>query len=97
MIIRVFRAQVRPGAQQQFEKFFLNQALPNVRAQPGLVSVMVGTPHETTPNEFLMITVWKDLDALKGFTGEKWQAPVIDPEEFDLLQLTFLHHYEAAI
>ncbi len=58
MIIRVFRARVHPGKQQQFEQFFLNKALPNVRAQPGLVSVMVGKPSEVTPNEFLIAALF---------------------------------------
>jgi quinol monooxygenase YgiN len=94
MIIRVFRARVRDGKQQQFEKFFLSKALANVRAHPGLVSVTVGKPLEVAPNDFLMITVWRDVEALKSFTGEHWQEPVIDPEEVDLLSEVFAHHYE---
>jgi len=40
-----------------------------------------------------VISTWKDLDGLKGFTGEGWQEAVIDPAEKDLLAETFLHHY----
>ena len=96
MIIRVFRARIHAGKGQQFEQFFLNKALPTVRARPGLVSVMVGKPLEVTPDEFLMVTVWQDLDALKGFAGENWQNAVIDPDEVDLLTETFVYHYEDA-
>ena len=95
MIIRVFRALVHPGMQQDFEQFFMNKALPNIQAQSGLVSVMVGRPLVTSPTEFLMITVWRDVNALKGFAGEQWQNPVIDPDEVHLLKETFVHHYEA--
>ena len=96
MIIRVFRAYVHAGKQQEFEEFFLNKALSNIRAQPGLVSVMVGKPLADTPTEFLVVTVWRDLESLKGFAGENWQNPVIDPDEVDLLSKTFVHHYESA-
>ena len=95
MIIRVFRAIVHPGKQREFEQFFLNKALPKIKAQPGLVSVMVGKPIESSPAEFLMTTVWQDVNALKGFAGEQWQNAVIDPDEVHLLKETFVHHYEA--
>jgi hypothetical protein len=55
---------------------------------------MVGKPSDVTPNEFLMVMVWQDLNALKGFAGETWQNPVIDPDEADLLSETFVHHFE---
>jgi heme-degrading monooxygenase HmoA len=96
MIIRVFRAVVHPGRQPEFERFFLNKALPKLKAQPGVVSVTVGKPLAVSPNEFMMTTVWRDLDALKGFAGENWQNAVIDPDEAHLLKETFVHHYEAA-
>ena len=95
MIVRVFRAIVHPGKQREFEQFFLNKALPKIEAQPGLVSVMVGKPIESSPAEFLMTTVWQDVNALKGFAGEQWQNAVIDPDEVHLLKETFVHHYEA--
>jgi quinol monooxygenase YgiN len=96
MIIRVFRAVVHSGKVNEFQRFFLNKALPTIKAQPGLVSVMVGTPIETSPTEFLMVMVWQDVNALKGFAGEHWQNAVIDPDEVHLLKETFVHHYEAA-
>ena len=95
MLIRVFRAVVRPGQQAEFERFFLNKALPMVKARPGLVSVLVGTPNAASPEEFLMTSVWQDLDTLKGFAGEHWQSAVIDPDEAHLLKETFVYHYEA--
>jgi len=93
MIIRVFRARVHDGMQQDFEKFIREHAIPKLRKQSGILSIQLGTPMENTPNEFLVISTWKDLDALKGFTGEQWQEAVIDPAEKDLLAETFLHHY----
>ena len=96
MLIRVFRAVVHPGQQAEFERFFLNKALPMVKTQRGLVSVMVGTPNAVSPEEFLMISSWQDLDALKGFAGEHWQNAVIDPDEAHLLKESFAYHYEAA-
>ena len=40
--------------------------------------------------------VWRDLNALKGFTGENWQEAVIHPDEVHLLKKTHVHHYDLA-
>jgi len=96
MILRIFRAIVHDGRQGEFEAFILDKALPLTRAQDGLVSVAVGLPRSESPNEFSMLTVWRDLAALKGFTGDSWRETVVLPEEAHLLRETHLHHYEVA-
>ncbi len=96
MILRFFRAIVHEGKQNEFRRFFLGTALPNVRSQPGLVSVSVGLPSDGSSTEFSMVMVWRDLDALKGFTGENSQAAVIHPDEADLLKETHVYHYDLA-
>jgi hypothetical protein len=94
MILRFFRAIVLDEQQDEFKAFFLGKALPNVRAQKGLISAWVGLPHPSSPNEFSMVMLWRDLDALKGFTGDKWQNAVIGPAEKHLLAETHVYHYE---
>jgi hypothetical protein len=94
MILRFFRAIVHEGQQSDFRRFFLGTALPFVRSHAGLESVSVGLPHETSPNEFSMVMVWRDLAALKGFAGENWRQAVIHPDEAHLLKETHVHHYE---
>ena len=43
-----------------------------------------------------MLTVWRDLNALKEFAGENWREAVIHPDEAHLLKETHVHHYELA-
>ncbi len=97
MILRVFRAIVHEGKQAEFAEFFLGTALPMVRSQAGLESVSVGLPHDASPTEFSMVMVWRDLESLKGFSGESWQQAVIHPDEEHLLKETFVHHYDLAV
>jgi hypothetical protein len=96
MILRLFRVIVHEGQQSNFRRFFLGTALPFVHSHAGLESVSVGLPHETSPNEFSMVMVWRDLEALKGFAGENWREAVIHPDEAHLLKETHVHHYELA-
>jgi quinol monooxygenase YgiN len=95
VIIRFFRAIVHEGREDAFRELFVGTLLPMIRAQEGLLSASVGLPHESAPREFSMIMHWRDMDSLKRFAGEDWQTAVIHPDEADLLQETFVHHYVA--
>lgn len=96
MIIRVFRAIVHDGQQDAFKTSFLDTALPLVRSQDGLLSASVGLPHPSSLDEFSMVMVWRDMDALQGFAGEDWDKAVIHPDEAHLLRETHVYHYRAA-
>lgn len=93
MIIRVFRAVVRDGKQEEFASFFREIAIPLLESQPGMLGLTVGWPTDASPDEFMMTTTWADLESLKAFAGDDWASAVIDPAERHLLSETFVHHY----
>lgn len=95
-VVRLFRATIKRGSEQQFRTFFLEEALPMVRQQHGLISVQVGLPLETSPSQFCMVTTWKDLASVKKFAGANWEEAVIDPREAPLIQESFVTHYYQA-
>ena len=94
MIIRVFRAIVREGKHREFEEFFLEKAVPHVKSQPGLVSLPVGRPLPSTPDEFLMTMLWTDIESVKAFAGSEWEQAVILDDERHLIKEVFVYHYE---
>jgi DNA-binding winged helix-turn-helix (wHTH) protein/heme-degrading monooxygenase HmoA len=93
VIIRVFRGVVQPGKQDEFLKVLEEQGIPHFRSHPGMLGVHVGTPTEASPDEFLVTTMWKDLDALRTFAGERWYEAKILPGERKLLKRAHVHHY----
>jgi DNA-binding winged helix-turn-helix (wHTH) protein/heme-degrading monooxygenase HmoA len=93
MIIRVFRGKVQPGKQAEFLRVLEEQGIPHFRSHPGMLGVHVGTPTEASPDEFLVTTLWKDLDALRTFAGERWYEAKILPGERKLLRSAHVHHY----
>ena len=95
MIIRIYRGIVHDGKQKEFERIFLETALPFVQSQPGLISATPGLPLASSPNEFSIVMKWKDLASVKQFAGENWQQAVIHPDEAHLLKETYVYHYEA--
>lgn len=96
MIVRIFQVTVHEGKRDEFEDFFRNTALPLMKRQPGLVSLTAATPREETPDNFCMVMVWKDLEAMKAFVGEDWQSAHIHPDEAALVKARTISHYELA-
>ena len=94
MIIRVFRPTIHPGKEADFESFLRDVAVPLVSRQSGLVAQHVGRPRDASSTEFLYVTVWQDVESIRAFAGEHWQEAVISPDEEDLLQDTWIGHYE---
>lgn len=94
MIIRVFRARVRPGKEREFERLVKEQSIPMVRKQKGVLAEYAGRPVGSNSNEFTFVSVWKDLSDIKTFVGEDWEKSVIPPDELPLIEEAFIHHYE---
>jgi heme-degrading monooxygenase HmoA len=94
VIIRVFRPIIHPGKEAEFESFLRDVAVPLVSQQSGLVAQHVGRPRDGSSTEFLYVTVWQDVESIRAFAGTHWQEAVISPDEEDLLQDTWIGHYE---
>lgn len=93
-IVRVFQVTTHVGKEAEFEEFFRGTAVPLMKSQRGIEQLIFGLPREETPNEFCIVMVWKDLDAMKEFVGEEWRNPHILPEEAVLVAERTIKHYE---
>lgn len=97
MIIRIFRARLKPGASaDQLARFAREVTLPSLDRDPGLVARYAGTGLGETGEEFAVISVWQDLDSVKKTTGDDWERPLWpDPRAKELIAEVFMHHYES--
>jgi heme-degrading monooxygenase HmoA len=94
MIIRVFRAKVRPGTHQQYEALIHQRVVPLMLEAPGLLSLHVGLPLDDPPDEFLLMSVWQDLAAMRAFIGARWREPLAVPGEEHLVLHSVVDHYD---
>ena len=94
MIVRVFRAITQPGKESEFERMLKEQSMPMVEGRDGLLASYFGRPLGAKSNEFVAITVWRDLDSVKAFAGDDWEQAVIPEDERPILEQTFIAHYE---
>ncbi len=94
MIVRVFRARVHPGKEDEFECFVIETGVPMVRAAEGCTHVNAGKSRWIEQPEFVVVTQWRSVDALQAFAGSDWQKAVIEPQEEHMLAEVFCDHYE---
>src|SRR5215207_1069634 len=97
MIIRVWSCRVRPGKIAEFEAFCRAEAFPLMWSHRGLVALHCGRGRATTGEnpDYILVSVWEDLPSLIAFTGERWQDPVVLPQEAELLDgIPDIRHYE---
>lgn len=105
MIIRVFRARLKPGKLAAFTRVYEEYGRPMLHAAPGCLAERAGTPagrHDESVDEFVnesvhefvIVSVWRDLESLKAFAGETWQEAIILPGEAVLLSSASVRHFD---
>lgn len=94
MIVRIFKAQVVNGElahwQQQVEDF----SIPWLEAQDGMLACYPGKPLDDE-REFVMVSLWRDLDSLKVAVGDNWTEVVLLEDEASLVESVAVDHYES--
>jgi quinol monooxygenase YgiN len=86
MIIRLFHAKVRAGRQAEFKKVLELLSLPTVQSRKGMVAFYPGQPVGPNLDEFVLVTVWKDLKHLENYSLEEWAKTIIPEEALPLLE-----------
>lgn len=94
MIVRVFRARLKPGKRGEFEQLCRRMSLPLMRAQPGCLSARMWSAPDSHPDLFAITSLWKDLPSLRAFAGEHWEEAAILPGEADLLIEATVQHFD---
>ena len=94
MIIRVFRARIRPGKVPDFKLMVQEQSIPWLTSSEGMLGYFAGEPLSEDEREFVMVTLWRDIGALEKFVGENWKTPVVTAEEAPLVEEMVAYHFE---
>jgi heme-degrading monooxygenase HmoA len=94
MIIRVLQVWLKPGAGAAFEQLMRDEAIPLVRGERGLVALHVGTQLSRADSPtVIIVSIWRDQEALEAFMGPDWQVPLELPGEADLVLDMRLDNY----
>src|SRR5262245_5257390 len=97
MIMRVLRAKVKAGRLKDYQRLCEEKSFPHLHATPGLVALHRGAPLVSQPDEFVVVTVWRDLEALVGLAGEHWREVVVLPGEAELVEEMAVEHFDDSL
>lgn len=85
MIIRVLQAKVHPGREAEFKRIIELLSLPQIRSKSGVVDVYPGQISGSGSTEFLLVTIWKNLNKFKKMSLEEWVRVILPEEALPLL------------
>ena len=94
MIIRVFKARLKPGSEHEFlagERELLGRTDVD-----GLLGVSIGRRLDVGALEVITLTVWRDHAALDAFAASDTSRPVFLKGASDLVEWYTLEHFDGA-
>jgi heme-degrading monooxygenase HmoA len=100
VIARVWRGWTKPENGDAYEEFLRASVFPALTTRvPGFRGGYVTRRDVDSEVEFLVMTLFDSLDAVRAFAGDEYEVPVIEPEAARLLSRTDdrAAHYEVVI
>jgi len=100
MIARVWRGWTKPQDADAYEALLRAKIFPAlVRNVPGFRGGYVLRRQTDDEEEFVVMTLFDSLDAVRAFAGDDLDVPVIEPEAARLLSRTDTRatHYDVAL
>ena len=94
MITRIFRVRIDSALREEFETKFADISVRAVESQDGFISVYIGKPTKWAPDEYVMITCWKNEGSVRKFAGESWNQAHIPKEMQRYVKECWVHHYK---
>ena len=81
MIARIWQARTRPGMGKAYNEYLKETGLKEYQATEGLKKVLVLTREVGDQTEYVLVTLWEDMDAVRRFAGPEPEKAVYYPED----------------
>ena len=98
MIARIWQARTRPGMGKGYMTYLEQTGLKEYKATEGCKDVLVLTREIGEVTEYVLITLWESMDAVRRFAGPEPERAVYYPEDdryFPEEERTpYVRHYE---
>lgn len=98
MIARIWQGRTRPGMGEPYRDYLEQTGLKEYRATNGFKDVIVLTRAVDDATEYVLITFWEDMEAVRRFAGPEPERAVYYPDDeryFPKDELTpYVRHYE---
>jgi antibiotic biosynthesis monooxygenase (ABM) superfamily enzyme len=85
MITRMWRGWTSQAAADDYERFLIDELFPSMRQIPGFRGADVLRRPDDGAVAFVTLVRFEALADVKGFAGDDWERPVIEPRAAELL------------
>lgn len=79
MIIREWRGRTHRSRAGEYPAHFRNIVVPELRNVPGFVAATLSKREEGERIEFVVLTRWQSLEAIRAFAGADLEHAVVEP------------------
>jgi quinol monooxygenase YgiN len=80
MIVRVWSCRCERPKLEGFKSFIHSEFLPELKRNDGCLQALVAQDTSLSQPRIIIITVWRDLDSIKRFTGPQWRNAIVNPK-----------------
>ncbi len=94
-VARIWRGRTLTSKADEYEAYLFASGISRVRQTPGNLGVTVLRRADGKETEFLVISIWESIDAVKRFAGKDYQkAVILDRDREYLLEVEpHVRHY----
>ncbi len=98
-IARVWRGTTLPTKADAYHEYLLNTGVPDAQATPGNQGVFVLRRVSDGLAEFVVVSLWESVEAVRQFTGGRIDQPVRYAEDVQYLveREPTVRHYEVLL
>ena len=96
MVLREWRGRADPARADAYPKHFRDNVLPELRGIAGFAGAHLARRDLGGKVEFIVLTRWRSLDAIRAFAGDDIGKAVVEPGAIAAL-IDFdarVHHYD---
>jgi heme-degrading monooxygenase HmoA len=84
-IARIWRGRTLAAKADEYQAYLDSSGISRIRATPGNLGVTLLRRNDGGKTEFLVMSIWESVDAIKKFAGEDYQKAVILPRDREYL------------
>jgi heme-degrading monooxygenase HmoA len=77
MISRQWKGIAKPGQADNYIEHLKTETFPQIAKIPGFVNASIMTRKVPKGTEFLVVTTWESIEAIKRFAGEDAEVAVV--------------------
>jgi heme-degrading monooxygenase HmoA len=81
MIARIWQGRTRPGMGEAYFEYLEKTGLKDYRATEGFRGVLALRREIGEESEYVLVTLWKNMDAVRSFAGADPERAVYYPED----------------